>query len=228
MFCPSFRSGILHPLNAAIDLTRVETLPGAACLTLYLAFLALERISRVFKARSKPAPLHLNAAAYPGLKPGSMICCRFAVDSPMSALPIPAGYHTVTPYLAVPDAQSLIDFMVKVFDAKEREIIRKPDGQIRHAEVQIGDSIIMLGTTSSAYGNATATLYVYVDDAGARYQRALDAGATSISEPANQFYGDRHAGVKDTNGISWWIATHFEDVPPDEMARRAKVAMEKK
>jgi PhnB protein len=171
----------------------------------------------------------LKAAAYPGLKPWSMIYYRFAVDfSTMSALPIPAGYHTVTPYLAVPDTQSLIDFMVKVFDAKEGEIVRKPDGLIRHAEVQIGDSIIMLGTTSSTYGNATATLYVYVDDADARYQRALEAGATSLSEPANQFYGDRHAGVKDTNGISWWIATHFEDVPPDELARRAKAAMEKK
>jgi PhnB protein len=143
-------------------------------------------------------------------------------------LPIPTGYHTVTPYLAVPDAQSLVDFMVKVFDAKEREIIRTPDGQIRHAEVQIGDSIIMLGTTSSTYGTATATLYVYVDDADARYQKALAAGATSISEPADQFYGDRHAGVKDTNGISWWIATHILDVPPEELARRAKAAMEKK
>ena len=158
-----------------------------------------------------------------------MIYYGFAVDfPPMSALPIPAGYHTVTPYLAVPDAQSLIDFTVKVFNAKEREIIRKPDGQIRHAEVRIGDSIIMLGTTSSTYGNATATLYVYVDDADATYQKALAAGATSISEPANQFYGDRHAGVKDANGISWWIATHIEEVAPEELARRAKAAMEKK
>jgi PhnB protein len=143
------------------------------------------------------------------------------------SLPVPAGYHTVTPYLAVPDAQSLVDFMLKVFDAKEREIIRTPNGQIRHAEVQIGDSIIMLGPTSSTYGTAAATLYVYVDDADARYQKALAAGATSISEPADQFYGDRHAGVKDTNGISWWIATHIEDVPPEELARRAKRAMEK-
>ena len=143
------------------------------------------------------------------------------------SLPVPAGYHTVTPYLAVPDAQSLVGFMVKVFDAKEREIIRTPDGQIRHAEVQIGDSIIMLGTTSSTYGTATATLYVYVDDADARYQRALAAGATSLSEPTDQFYGDRHAGIKDTNGISWWIATHIEDVPTEELARRAKQAMEK-
>jgi PhnB protein len=141
---------------------------------------------------------------------------------------IPSGYRTVTPYLSVPDAQGLIDFMVKVFDATEREIIRKPNGQINHAEVQIGDSVIMLGTTSSAYGVATATLYVYVDDADARYQRALQAGGTSLSEPANQFYGDRHAGVKDANGITWWVATHIEDVPPDEIARRAKAAMEKK
>jgi PhnB protein len=143
------------------------------------------------------------------------------------SLPVPTGYHTVTPYLAVSDAQRLVDFMVKVFDAKEREIIRTPDGQIRHAEVQIGDSIIMLGTTSSTYGTATATLYVYVDDADARYQKALAAGATSLREPADQFYGDRHGGVKDANGITWWIATHIEDVPPEELARRAKRAMEK-
>jgi PhnB protein len=144
----------------------------------------------------------------------------------MPTLPIPAGFHTVTPYLAVPDAEALIDFVVKVFDAKEREVIRQPDGRIRHAEVQIGDSIIMLGSTSSTFGTATATLYVYVDDADARYQKALDAGATSISEPTDQFYGDRHAGVKDPNDITWWVATHFEDVPPDELARRAKAAME--
>jgi PhnB protein len=147
---------------------------------------------------------------------------------PMPTLPIPAGFHTVTPYLAVPDAEALIDFVVKVFDAKEREVIRQPDGRIRHAEVQIGDSIIMLGSTSSTFGTATATLYIYVDDADARYQKALDAGATSISEPADQFYGDRHAGVKDPNEITWWVATHFEDVPPEELARRAKAAMEKR
>lgn len=145
----------------------------------------------------------------------------------MPILPNPAGYHTVTPYLAVPDAQALVDFVVKVFDAKERDVIRQPDGRIRHAEVQIGDSIIMLGSTSSTFGTATATLYVYVDDADARYQKALDAGATSISKPADQFYGDRHAAVKDPNDITWWIATHFEDVPPEELARRAKAAMTK-
>ena len=145
----------------------------------------------------------------------------------MPTLPIPAGYHTVTSYLAVPDAQALIDFVVKVFDAKEREVMRQPDGRIRHAEVQIGDSIVMLGSTSSTFGTATATLYVYVDDADARYQKALDAGATSISQPADQFYGDRHAGVKDPNDISWWIATHFEDVSPEELARRANSAMKK-
>jgi PhnB protein len=143
------------------------------------------------------------------------------------SLPVPTGYHTVTPYLAVSDAQSLVDFMVKVFDAKEREMIRTPDGQIRHAEIKIGDSIIMLGTTSATYGTATATLYIYVDDADARYQKALAAGATSLREPADQFYGDRHGGVKDANGITWWIATHIEDVPPEELARRAKRAMEK-
>ena len=183
------------------------------------------------RARSAPLPHHSNTPllhhSITPLLPPLAISHPPLYFTPMS-LPVPAGYHTVTPYLAVPDAQSLIDFTVKVFDAKEREIIRKPNGQIRHAEIQIGTSLIMVGTTSSTYGTATATLYVYVDDADARYQKALAAGATSISEPADQFYGDRHAGVKDTNGISWWIATHILDVPPEELARRAKAAMEKK
>src|SRR5258708_13079575 len=121
----------------------------------------------------------------------------------MPALPNPAGYHTVTPSLAVPDAQGLIDFVVKVFDAREREVIRQPDGQVRHAEVQIGDSIIMLGSPSSTFGTATATLYVYVDDADAPYQKPLDASATSISEPPDQFYADRHPGVQDPNAITF-------------------------
>jgi PhnB protein len=146
----------------------------------------------------------------------------------MPALPIPAGLHTVTPYLTVSDAQSLLDFVTKVFDAKEREIIRRPDGQVAHAEVQIGDSVIMIANSSETWATATATLYVYVDDTDARYRKALEVGATSLSEPANQFYGDRHAGVKDTNGITWWVATHIEDVPPDEIARRAKIAMQNK
>jgi PhnB protein len=112
----------------------------------------------------------------------------------MPTLPIPAGYHTVTPYLAVPDAQALIDFVVKVFDAKEREVIRQPDGRIRHAEVQIGDSIIMLGSTSSTFGTATATLYIYVDDADARYQKALDAGAPRRSKrPQRHYLVGRHS-----------------------------------
>src|SRR5258707_15390999 len=134
----------------------------------------------------------------------------------MPTLPNPAGYHSVTPYLAVPDAQGLIDFVVKVFDAREREVIRQPDGQVRHAEVQIGDSIIMHGSPSSTFGTATATLYVYVDDSDARYQKSLDAGATSISEPPDQFYSNRHSGVKEPNDITWWIATHFEDKAPEE------------
>src|SRR5258708_31091109 len=120
----------------------------------------------------------------------------------MPTLPNPAGYHTVTPYLAVPDAQGLIDFVVKVFYAREREVIRQPDGQVRHAEGQIGDSIIMLGSPSSTFGTATATLYVYVVDSDARYQKALDAGATSINPPPDQFYVDRHAGLKDPNDIT--------------------------
>jgi PhnB protein len=89
-----------------------------------------------------------------------------------------------------------------------------------HAELRIGDSVVMLADAAGDFKPLPCALYLYVPDADATYRRALEAGATSVMEPANQFYGDRNAGVKDPTGNQWWIGTHVEDVPPEEMARR--------
>jgi uncharacterized glyoxalase superfamily protein PhnB len=115
----------------------------------------------------------------------------------------------------------VIDFLSQTFDAKETERMTRPDGAIMHAEVRIGDSPIMLGEPAGQFQPMPACIYVYVTDTDAAYQRALGAGATSLMEPADQFYGDRNAGVRDPAGNVWWIGTHIEDVAPEEIARRA-------
>lgn len=135
--------------------------------------------------------------------------------------PVPRGYHTVTPYLTVNGVARLLDFLQQAFDATVIERMDGPDGNVMHAEVRIGDSVVMMGDAGGRYPAAPSTLYLYVPDCDALYKRAIDAGATSISEPADQFYGDRHGGVTDPSGNHWYIATHIEDVPPDEMQRRA-------
>ncbi len=137
----------------------------------------------------------------------------------------PEGYHNVTPYLVVEGAARLIDFLEEVFDAEVSERIDAPENRIGHAEVRIGDSRIMLGDAHGEHRPIPAMLYVYVDDADATYQRALAAGATSVQAPKDQFYGDRSGGVRDACGNLWWIATHIEDVPPEELKRRAQEAM---
>ena len=140
----------------------------------------------------------------------------------MAVKPIPEGYHSVTPYLAVEGADKLLDFVKQAFDAVEvHECMRRPDGTIHHAEVRIGDSVVMLGEATGQWKPRPSTLYLYVNDTDATYRRALEAGATSLMEPANQFYGDRNAGIQDPSGNFWWIATHVEDVSPEEMKRRA-------
>jgi len=102
-----------------------------------------------------------------------------------------------------------------------------PNGTIGHAEVRIGDSVVMLGQASSQWKPTTAAIYLYVNDTDATYKRALQSGATSAMEPTDQFYGDRNAGVQDPAGNFWWIATHVEDVAPDEMKKRAEAHMRK-
>ncbi|HEV8616195.1 MAG TPA: VOC family protein [Methylomirabilota bacterium] len=136
----------------------------------------------------------------------------------MAVKAIPDGYHSVTPYLIVKGAARLIEFLEQVFGATELMRTTGGGGGL-HAEVRIGDSVIMMGE-GAAQGEMPAAIYLYVDDADGAYQRALGAGATSLEAPTDTLYGDRRAGVRDPFGNRWFIATHKEDVPPDEIARR--------
>jgi PhnB protein len=140
----------------------------------------------------------------------------------MAVKPIPDGYHTITPYLMVEGASSLIEFLKEAFDAEETERVGRPDGTIMHAQVRIGDSVVMLSDVMGEWNPMPTSIYLYVNDVDATYQRALQAGATSMIEPANQFYGDRHGSLKDPAGNYWSIATHIEDVPREELAKRAE------
>ena len=139
----------------------------------------------------------------------------------MTVKPIPTGYHTVTPYLVVQGAAQLIDFSIQAFDAEEIHRMARPDGAIMHAEVKIGDSRVMIAEAQDEFSPMPAMLHLYVEDADAVYRQALQAGATSLREPEDQFYGDRIGGVQDSFGNQWWMATHIEDVSAEEMARRA-------
>ena len=151
----------------------------------------------------------------------------------MAVKPIPDGYHTVTPYLAVEDAAAAIDYYKKAFGAKERVRMEAPDGKIGHAELEIGDSLVMLSdpfpqATDAAAERARRHERERLPVRRRRrrgVQRAVDAGATVTMEVADQFWGDRFGSVKDPFGHLWSIATHVEDVPPEEMAERAKAAM---
>jgi PhnB protein len=142
----------------------------------------------------------------------------------MAVNPIPEGYRTVTPYLVVDGATKVLDFVKQAFGAEEKFRMDAPDGKIGHAEVQIGDSIIMIGDAGAENPAMPAMIHLYLDDCDATYERALAAGATSEREPTDQFYGDRSAGVRDSAGNLWWIATHVEDVPEEEMAKRIEEA----
>jgi PhnB protein len=135
---------------------------------------------------------------------------------------IPDGYHSVTPYLTVADLPRMLEFVQAAFGATIHEAIAGEDGRIRHAEVQLGDSKVMIGQAREDNPPRPGSLYLYVEDTDANYQRAIAAGAKSLMEPADQFYGDRHGGIEDPLGNYWWIATHVEDVTPEEMERRAK------
>lgn len=138
----------------------------------------------------------------------------------MTLATIPEGYHTVTPYLAVKNAGDVIGFLKSAFGAEEIERTELEDGRILNAEIKIGDSMLMVAEAREGF-ERPGTMYLYVPDTDEAYTQALEAGATSIMEPADQYYGDRNAGVEDMGGNQWWIATHFEDVSSDEMLRRA-------
>jgi PhnB protein len=142
--------------------------------------------------------------------------------------PIPEGYPRVTPYLIVDGGADAIDFYGKVLGAKERMRMGGPEGKIGHAELEVGDSVIMLADEHpemSAVGPKTVggtpvTIHVYVEDVDATFKRAIDAGAKELSEVEDKFYGDRSGQFEDPFGHKWSIATHVEEVSAEEMEKR--------
>jgi PhnB protein len=151
----------------------------------------------------------------------------------MAAKPIPEGYHTIAPYLAVDDAAKAIEYYKKAFGAKERGRMDAPGGGIAHAELEIGDSVVMLSDPfpqastkpPKELGGTSASVFMYVEDVDAVVKQAVDAGATVLMEVADQFWGDRFGTVQDPFGHTWSVATHVEDLTPEEIAERGKAAM---
>lgn len=144
----------------------------------------------------------------------------------MAVQPIPDNRSRITPYLVVSDADKLLNFLKQVFDAEEFSCMKSSDGTVMHAEVRIGGESIMMGEAHGEWPPMPGSVYIYVEDSDATYKRALDAGATSIMEPADQFHGDRYGGVTDPVGNQWWIVSHVEDVSPEDLARREKEFIE--
>ena len=148
----------------------------------------------------------------------------------MASKPIPDGYHTATPYLTIKNAAGAIDFYKAAFGATEIMRMDSPDGKIAHAEIRIGDSPIMLsdefpdmGTRGpESVGGSSVMIHLYVEDADAMARQALAAGAKLLAPVADQFYGDRGGKLADPFGHVWWIATHTEDVAPEELSKRAR------
>lgn len=130
----------------------------------------------------------------------------------MAVKPIPDGFHTVTPYLIVTDVPLLIDFLKQAFDAKEIYRSTTPEGTVNHAQVQVGDSMVMMGQAQAEWPAMPTMLYLYMEDVDSWYHRALQAGGTSVRELTDEVYGDRVGGVKDPVGNQWWIATHKVDM----------------
>jgi PhnB protein len=146
-----------------------------------------------------------------------------------TAKPIPEGYHSVQPYMMLKNCSEGIAFYKNAFGAIERMRMTNQEGRIGHAEISIGDSVVMMADEAPQmnafsvehYGGSPVSLLIYTEDCDAMYRQALAAGAQSLREPTDQPYGDRMSGVKDPFGYQWWIATHIKDMSPDEMAAAA-------
>jgi PhnB protein len=151
----------------------------------------------------------------------------------MAANPIPEGYHSLTPYLAVEDASRAIEFYKDAFGAEEVIRMPGPDGSVAHAELQIGDSKLMLSDPfpqsnvrpPSERGGPTASIFMYVNDADATFEQAQKAGATVVAGLEDMFWGDRFGSLADPFGHVWSVATHIEDLSEEEIAERSKAAM---
>lgn len=147
--------------------------------------------------------------------------------------PIPEGYPRVTPYLMVDGASAAIDFYTSVLGATERMRMSAPEDKVGHAELEVGNSVIMLADESPemdarsprTVGGTPVSLHVYVEDTDATFERALEAGAKMLQPVEDKFYGDRSGSFEDPFGHRWHVATHVEDVPPEEMEKRAAAAM---
>ena len=154
----------------------------------------------------------------------------------MAVKPIPDGYHAVTPYLIIEGASAAIDYYKKVFGATERMRMGAPGGRIGHAELTLGGSVIMLADEHpetgyrgpKAFGGSAVSLMLYVPNVDDVFRRAVEAGAKPRRPVADQFYGDRLGVLEDPFGHVWTIATHVEDVSPEEMRRRSEAMMKQK
>src|SRR3954470_21303925 len=146
--------------------------------------------------------------------------------------PIPEGYPRVTPYLIVDDGAAAIDFYTSILGATERMRMGGPDGKVGHAELEVGNSVIMLADEHpemnalgpKSVGGTPVSMHVYVEDSDGVFERAVEAGAKALQPVEDKFYGDRSGSFEDPFGHHWNVATHVEDIPPDEMSRRAEEA----
>jgi uncharacterized glyoxalase superfamily protein PhnB len=150
--------------------------------------------------------------------------------------PIPEGRHAVTPYIVLRDAAKAMDWYKKALGASEVSRMPSPDGKLMHAEIRIGDSLIFLadefpamgGKGIQSYGGSPVGIHLYVTDTDKVFNAAVAAGATTMMPPANMFWGDRFCKIQDPFGMQWSISTHIEDVPPEEMGKRAAAAFAQK
>ena len=146
---------------------------------------------------------------------------------------LPVGFRTVTPYLVIRDAAKAIEFYKKAFGAKETMSMPMPDGKIAHAEIMIGDSVVMISDENLDWGTkspqtldgSAVSIFIYVPDVDATFKQAIASGASEVMPVGDQFWGDRYGKVRDPFGHQWDIATHVEDLTPEEIGERAAKAM---
>ena len=132
----------------------------------------------------------------------------------------PQGYSTVCPYLMVKSVEAQIDFLVNVFQAEVKEEMKAKEGELRHGEVRIGDSVIMMGKSREEYPSRKSMNYIFVQDVDTAYNKALELGAKSVMEPTDQYYGHRDAGIEDPQGNEWWIGQQIENLTAEELQQR--------